>query len=154
MKKLKKFYINNRIYCILMCISIFSIALICILTVVYFVNQTKSSPYGNRLNGKDSVIINETKKEELSKIIKDNGKISKCSINVNGKIIYINVYLSEGTIEEAQGIAIKVVQGLSDDEREFYDLNFGFVKEGDNSFTIMGYKKSGNTIISWTGVNE
>ena len=43
MGKLKGFYKNNRIYCIMMAISIFCIALIGVAFLVYFINQTKIS---------------------------------------------------------------------------------------------------------------
>lgn len=153
MNKIKKFYKNNRVYCILMGISIFCIALICVLGVGYFINQTKNSVYGNRLNGIDSVIISDEHKNEVIDAIKENGNVSKAVINVKGKIIYINVYLEDGKIDDAQSLAIKSLNCFTDDEKEFYDINFSFVKEGDNGFTIMGYKKSDAAIISWTKVN-
>lgn len=153
MNKLKRFYRNNRIYCILMGISVFCIALICVIAVMYFVNQTQKSNYGNRLNGIESVYISDEHKDEVIKEINDNGKISKVSINVKGKIIYINVYLEDGKPSDAQALAIKALGVFSDDEKDYYDINFSFVKEGDSGFTIMGYKKSDATIISWTKVN-
>ena len=55
MGKLKGFYKNNRIYCIMMAISIFCIALIGVAFLVYFINQTKTDAYGDRLNGIENV---------------------------------------------------------------------------------------------------
>ena len=59
MNNIKKFYKNNRIYCILMGVSIFCLALIAVLGIVYFVNQTKNDKYGDRLNGIESVQITD-----------------------------------------------------------------------------------------------
>ena len=75
MKKLKKFYKNNRIYCILMGISLFCLALIAMLFVVYFVNQTKNDTYGNRLNGIESMEISDSEKDEIVNVIKENDVI-------------------------------------------------------------------------------
>ena len=43
-KKLKNFYKNNRIYSILMIISLFCLILMASGVVIYFVNQTDSKP--------------------------------------------------------------------------------------------------------------
>ena len=87
MKKLKKFYKNNRIYCILMGISLFCLALIAMLFVVYFVNQTKNDTYGNRLNGIESMEISDSEKDEIVNVIKENDKVDKATVNIKGKII-------------------------------------------------------------------
>lgn len=155
MKKLKGFYQNNRIYCILMGISILCISLVAIAVLLYFINQTKTDVYGNRLNGIESVAISTEHKDEVISFINEQEIVEKSSINVQGKIIYINVYLNDGKVDDAQSIAVKILEQFTDDEKEFYDLNFTFTKEDseDTTFPIMGYKKSDKTIISWTKVN-
>ena len=65
MNNIKKFYKNNRIYCILMGVSIFCLALIAVLGIVYFVNQTKNDKYGDRLNGIESVQITDDHINEM-----------------------------------------------------------------------------------------
>ena len=66
--------------------------------------------------------------------------------------------LKEGTTEDAQGIAIKSLEYLSTEEKEFYDINFIFTNtaEDDNAkfFPLMGYKKSDATLISWIKQSE
>lgn len=156
MKKIKEFYKNNRIYCILMGIGIFCVALIAIAFVSYFVNQTKGDTYGNRLVGIENVKITDTHKTELINQIKQDKKVDKVSVNIKGKIIYINIYLNEGKYEDAQNIAIKSLEALTTDEKDFYDINFTFAKtkkEENSVFPVMGYKKSDATIISWTKAN-
>ena len=87
----------------------------------------------------------------------ENKMVDKVTINVKGKLIYINVYLNSGKKEDAQSIAIKSLDLLTDEEKEFYDINFTFSKESKSeqeaSFIMMGYKKSDATIISWTKDN-
>lgn len=157
MGKLKGFYRNNRIYCIMMGISIFCIALIGVAFLMYFINQTKTDAYGDRLNGIENVKISDKHKEEIISGIKENKMVDSVTINVKGKLIYINVYLNSGKREDGQSIAIKSLDLLTEEEKEFYDINFTFSKEAksekDTGFVMMGYKKSDATIISWTKDN-
>lgn len=154
MKKLKKFYKNNRIYCILMGISLFCLALIAMLFVVYFVNQTKNDTYGNRLNGIESMEISDNEKDEIVNAIKENDKVDKATVNIKGKIIYVNVYLLDGNRDLANSIAVKVLNTLNEEKKDFYDINFSFNKDDDEAFPFMGYKKSDATIISWSKVSD
>ena len=85
MGKLKGFYKNNRIYCIMMAISIFCIALIGVAFLVYFINQTKTDAYGDRLNGIENVKITDKHKEEVIAGIKENKMVDKVTNNVKGK---------------------------------------------------------------------
>ena len=118
MKKLKKFYKNNRIYCILMGISLFCLALIAMLFVVYFVNQTKNDTYGNRLNGIESMEISDNEKDEIVNAIKESDKVDKATVNIKGKIIYVNVYLLDGNRDLANSIAVKVLNTLNEEKKE------------------------------------
>ena len=154
MKKLKKFYKNNRIYCILMGISLFCLALIAMLFVVYFVNQTKNDTYGNRLNGIESMEISDNEKDEIVNVIKESDKVDKATLNIKGKIIYVNVYLLDGNRDLANSIAVKVLNTLNEEKKDFYDINFSFNKDDDEAFPFMGYKKSDATIISWSKVSD
>ncbi len=153
MSKIKGFYQNNRIYCILMAISLFCIALIIAAFVVYFVEQTKTDSYGNRLDGIENVQITDEHKEEIASFIKENDKVESVVINIKGKIIYITTTLKDGKTTDAESIAIKSLEKLTEDEKNFYDINFTFDKKDDDTFPIMGYKKSNATIISWTKNN-
>lgn len=154
MKKLKGFYQNNRIYCILMGISILCLALIAVAFLIYFINQTKSDVYGNRLNGIENIPISEDEKNAAKTFLDEQEIVDKSNINIKGKIIYINIYLKDGKVEDAQGLAIKTLEKFTEDEKNFYDINFIFVKENsdDATFPIMGYKKSDKTIISWSKI--
>lgn len=154
MKKLKKFYKNNRIYCILMGISLFCLAIIAMLFVVYFVNQTKNDTYGNRLNGIESMEISDSEKDEIVNVIKESDKVDKATVNIKGKIIYVNVYLLDGNRDLANSIAVKVLNTLNEEKKDFYDINFSFNKDDDEAFPFMGYKKSDATIISWSKVSD
>ena len=68
MKKFKEFYKKNRVYSILMIVSLICIVSILVGVIVYFVGQTAKDKYGNRLDGIKSVEINSDKKNEISNV--------------------------------------------------------------------------------------
>ena len=85
--------------------------------------------------------------------IEKNELVEKASISVKGKIVYITVTLKDGKRQDAEGIAVKSLSGLTEDEKAFYDVSFAFTKNEDEAFPILGYKKSDATIISWSKVS-
>ena len=157
MNKIKSFYRNNRVFVILMTVA--SICLIAILAIVltYLLGQNNGEVYGNRLNGIETVLIDDHKITTIENMIKEDEKVDKVKVKVIGRIIYINTYLTSGKGSDAKNIAIKSLDAFNDDEKPFYDISFIFDKpndEEDKTFPIMGYKKSDNTIISWTNFSE
>lgn len=157
MKKFKKFYKNNRIFVILMGVALFCIAVIAIIFGYIILTQNKGNLYGNRLNGIETVKIEKNRLTELEDTIKENEKVEKVSSRIKGKLIYINIYLNDGKLDDAKNIAIKSLEFFTEDEKNFYDISYSINKTGeeeDVSFTVMGYKKSDNTIISWTNYSE
>ena len=136
MNNIKKFYKNNRIYCILMGVSIFCLALIAVLGIVYFVNQTKNDKYGDRLNGIESVQITDDHINEMVSEIEKNELVEKASISVKGKIVYITVTLKDGKRQDAEGIAVKSLSGLTEDEKAFYDVSFAFTNNDTNRIAV------------------
>ena len=132
-----------------------------------FVNQTNTNVYGNRLAGIENVEINSEKQKEIIDFLEEQKIVDKASINIKGKMMYITVYLNTIKVDDAQSIAIKSLDKLTEDEKNFYDINYTFTKEAlkeenseenkenaeEKTFVMMGYKKSDKTIISWTKVN-
>ena len=117
-------------------ISLFCLALIAMLFVVYFVNQTKNDTYGNRLNGIESMEISDSEKDEIVNVIKESDKVDKATVNIKGKIIYVNVYLLDGNRDLANSIAVKVLNTLNEEKKDFYDINFSFNKDAELFGTI------------------
>lgn len=156
MKKLKGFYKNNRIFVILMGIAIFCVAIIASAFLYIVLSQNSGELYGNRLNGIETVQISKDRLTTLENTIKEDTKVEKVSSRIQGKIIYINIYVKEGKVEDAKNIAIKSLDFFNNDEKSFYDIAFTLNKDDveDVIFPILGYKKSDNTIISWTNFSE
>lgn len=157
MSKLKGFYHNNRIYVILMGVSLGCLALILVVFVYYFLSQNNTGIYGNRLNGIENVKITDDKLEGIKKAIEENTIVDHASLKIKGKIVYINIYIKEEKIDEAKNVAIKSLELFEEEQSSVFDVLFTIDSIGDaekNVFPIMGSKKSDNTIISWAKYGE
>ena len=152
-KKLKDFYGRNRVYSILMIVSIICIIAILMGVVLYFFNQTSKDKYGNRLNGIEKIKINEKKSKELESKITENELVNKTTIDIKGRLIYIDFVLDSGKHSDAEAIAQAILELFSEEERKFYDIQFiveNLNKEEEENFPVMGYIKKGDSVIKWT----
>ena len=153
MKNFKEFYKRNRVYSILMLVSLVCIVSILVGVIVYFVGQTTKDKYGNRLDGIDNVKITDTKKSEVENKIKDNELVDSVKINIKGKLIYVNIELKTGKHSDSEAICQSALENFSEDEKKFYDIQY-IVTNNDTSieenFPVMGYIKAGNSVIKWT----
>ena len=145
-KKFKKFYKYNRIYCILMMISLFCFLLMGTGVIVYFVSQINTSKYGNRLNG-----INEFNQDEIVNNLENSYtdvKILDKSIRIQGKIIYIELSIEPTTTnEEIQTICTTSLNVISEEVKAFFDLQFIVKREGLSPY--MGSKNHSKANITW-----
>lgn len=115
------------------------------------VNDTEAI-YGNRLEGIEQVEIKNSTKSSIIKNIEETEKTEKVSVNVQGKIINISITLKEDTSrDDAKQLGDKVLEKLSDKEKEFYDVQV-FIKKTteDASFPIIGYRHHTKTSFTWT----
>lgn len=145
-KKFKKFYKYNRIYCILMMISLFCFLLMGTGIIAYFVGQINTSKYGHRLD--------EIDKFNQSEIIKNlensytDAKIKDKSIRIQGKIVYIELNVDPATTnEEVQTICTSSLNAITDEEKAYFDLQFIIKREGFT--TYMGSKNHSKGNITW-----
>lgn len=146
LQKLKNFYKNNRIYSILMIISLICLILMASGVIAYFVNQTVSNPYGNRLDGIESHDI-KNELEEIRKYLEES-KVVSSNVRTQGKIIYIDVELEKTkTNEDIQNIALGTLKLLPDEAKSYYDVQYIFKREGMTPY--LGSKSSSKTVISW-----
>lgn len=147
-KKMRKFYKNNRIYCILMIISIFCIILMGASVIIYFINQSNTNPYGTRLEGIEKHELGSTL-ADLESFYKEQAGVKSVSARLQGKIIYVSVTV-EDTIknEEIQNMATSCLEKISDENKAFYDVQFIFTRPSYTPY--FGSKISTNTMITWT----
>lgn len=152
-KKLKSFYKNNRVYSILMIISIICIVAILVGVVLYFLGQTSKDKYGNRLEGIEKVEIKESKLNDIEKKITENELVNNVDAVLKGKLVYITITLNTGTHADTESIAQSSLDLFSEEEKAFYDIQYIVDNKDDKieeNFPVMGYIKAGNSVIKWT----
>ena len=152
-KKLKSFYKNNRVYSILMIISIICIVAILVGVVLYFLGQTSKDKYGNRLEGIEKVEIKESKLNDIEKKITENELVKSTDAVIRGKLVYITITLNTGTHADTESIAQSSLDLFSEEEKAFYDIQYIVDNKDDKieeNFPVMGYIKAGNSVIKWT----
>ena len=146
-KKLRTFYKNNRIYCILIMISLACLLLLGIGVICYFIGQATSSSYGNRLDNIDQYKVDNELKE-LEAFYKSSEGVKSASVRLQGKIIYVDVEMDDAkTNEDIQNIATSSLVKLTDDQKSFYDIQFIFTRSKLHPY--FGSKAHSNTIITW-----
>jgi len=152
LKKLKSFYKNNRVYSILMVISIICILAIIIGVICYFLGQTSKNVYGNRLEGIEKVKLTDKNKKSIEDGIKSNDIVESVEVDLRGKLIYITFTIKEGTHKDVETISQTSYDSIDEKIKKFYDIQYIVDSKADTeeNFPIMGYIKSGNKVISWT----
>ena len=152
-KNIRSFYKRNRVYSILMIISIICIVSILVGVLVYFFGQTNKDKYGNRLEGIESVKISDSKISEIENKISENELVKETKIDIKGKLIYINITLNTGKHSDSEAIAQASLELYSEEEKAFYDIQYiveNIDKEITENFPVMGYIKAGGSVIKWT----
>ncbi len=147
MKNLKKFYQNNRIYCILMIVSAICLLIILISVVAYFLGQTHTSKYGHRIDDiAEYPIDNEL--NDLKSFFESNDKVVSVTTDIRGKIVYVTVQFKEDVAnEDIETICTQSLEKLTKEQKEYYDIQYINKRDGLNPY--LGSKSARQTIISW-----
>lgn len=151
MKKLIKFYKNNRIYCILMIISLICLLVIIISLILYFTSQISNSKYGHRLDDiGEHPVQNEL--NELKSYFESNDKVLYVSIDTRGKIIYVTIQVKpELANSDIQTLCTESLSKLTDEQKVYYDIQFIAKRDGLNPY--IGSKSASKTVIAWANFN-
>ena len=102
MEKLKGFYRNNRIFVILMGIATVCLIVIFVVLFMYFTGQRGGNLWGNRLTGIEAVPIADNRLREIETYLSELEIVNRASTRIIGRVIYINVFLNDGTGADAQ----------------------------------------------------
>lgn len=156
---MKKFYKENRVFVILMGIALVCIAIIIWIFAGYILDSSAGNKYGNRLDGIKDVEIKDDKIEEMEAAILEMEKVEDVKINLHGKLVNFNIYFgTDASLEETQNVSISCIEFFEEDYLNFYDLQFFVIKPDTEdpttgetiSNSIIGYKKAGETTITWS----
>lgn len=126
--------------------------------LLFFVNKiffsANGNPvYGNRLEGINEVVIDNSQYEKMEQEMQDGTNISKISTNLSGKTVNIIITVGDTvTKEQAKEYGNKTLEYFDAKQIAFYDFQV-FVKKNNDSlsdFPIIGYKHYTTSSFSWT----
>ena len=151
MKKIKELWNSNRVLFVLIVILIACFTAILVVALTFFYSKNVSN-YGTRLDDIDKYPITDKIKSNYKETLLENEHISKVTINVIGRIIYIHLIFDENQLlEDAKTIAINSLDLFEEDILGYYDINFDL--KSDN-FVIFGAKNAITEQVSWNNNRE
>lgn len=158
MKKLKKFWKENRVLMVLAIILVICLIVMLVVAITYFYGSS-DNVYGNRLEVTEKVPLNTKLLDDISQAMQLKENVGEVSVTNKGKIVYINIKFSTATeMEKAKKIAEEAVTMFNEDELEVYDIQFTIASGGNESFkayTLMGARNSsGSGIVIWNNYTE
>ena len=154
---MKKMYNENRTLFIILMIALVCILISFILLFKYFYFGNGQSKYGDRLQGIETVEINNNRIDEIKNNISQDPIVSSINIDIIGKIIYTKIIFNESaTLVEAESVAVKSLELFTDDEKNYYDFEFTLYQdstEQKEGFRIMGAKNVNGSNLVWNNNN-
>ena len=154
---MKSYFHNNKAIGLLFGIIAISMIIIIVFTLKYFYFGNGQTNYGDRLDGINAVKISAAKKSEIISKINADELVKACTIEITGKIVYINLeFENKSSLIEAESKALAVLDEFSEKEEAFYDFQFTLkqTSSADNDgFIISGAKNVKGTNLIWNNNN-
>lgn len=151
---MKKMFKQNRVFTSLMLVSLVCFIIMLVVVYIYFFSTSSKNKYGDRLGGINEVKVKESKLKEIEDTIGTEKNVKSISIDLQGKIFYVIVYLNDESLPvDGVNASNKVFTMFEDKEKAFYDFQFIITKkelQSSDVFPIMGYKNAESSSIIWT----
>jgi len=148
---MKKMWNENRVLFLLIVILIICfIAIVCVALTFFYSKDVGS--YGDRLADIEKYPITEKDKDEYQEKLLENEGVTKVTMNIKGRVIYVHVEFSEEVdLEDAKAMMVNSLELIGEDNLSYYDVEF--ILKSDN-FTILGAKNTTIDYISWNNNRE
>ena len=138
-------------------VIIISVFFILVLVVAFFIQETffsnkSNAIYGDRLKGIEKVKLTKNNKSDIIAALEEDSAVQKTSVSLQGKIINVIITVNDDVgVDTSKSLAGKILEKLSDGQKEFYDVQV-FVKKNSDAtdFPIIGYKHSSKDGFAWT----
>ena len=124
LKKLKNKFKSNKILLLLGGILVVCFILILLALFKYFYGAANNTKYGDRLDGISEYKLDKNLNKEIETLYSDS-EVDSVTVKTSGKIIYLTIDLDKvKTKEDAKAIALKSLDKFSDEEKQYYDIQF------------------------------
>lgn len=155
-KLFKKMKDNKLITMLIILLILFMILGIVAIKVLIFPNY-KVDKYGDRLNGMENVLIDDSRFNEVIGSVEVLEGLEIKNTKLTGKIVNIFINVSgDISISEVKDFSNKLVLSFNENELKYYDFQVFLTGEGDN-YPSIGYKNKKSAELFWNiegGNNE
>ena len=145
-----EFIKKNKILVSLLAIAI--IFFVAILIIIFSNLSIGNNEYGNRLDNIEKYPISNEVIEEIKTDISSYEKVTSISYNLEGKLANFILTVDDSLEEEtAKNYANKILENLSDDIKNYYDIQVLVDSDNDESdvYPIIGYKHKTTDVFVW-----
>ncbi len=142
-----------KILLVLLFILIVCFVIIGIMFYKYFYSGISTTKYGDRLDGIENYKLSDTLESDIKSLYEKTSSINKVSIDVKGRIIYINIAFKESVkVDTAKSEAVKALDKIGEENLKYYDVQFVLTYSGDeenSNFPIFGAKSANSLKVVW-----
>ena len=148
MDKIKKIWGENKVLFVLAMILIICFGVLAGVAIVYGYG-TNDTNYESLAKIQDGVL------SKAENTIKEKERVTKVSVNLKRKTVYISIDFSEGTtMDEAKAVATSSLEVFSEKDLKEADLSFVITVPGNSGFTLWGARNThGSGEIMWGNYN-
>lgn len=145
---------DNTMLWILIGILVVCFLMIGFLFYKYFYSGISTSKYGDtRLEGIEKYPLSETLEQDINDLYKDEKSVNNVKVNVEGRIIYINIDFKESIkVDSAKSIATKALEKVGEENLTYYEVQYILTYSGEeenNNFPVFGSKNASSLKVVW-----
>lgn len=109
---------------------------------LFIVPVFSNNKYGDRLDGIDKHKISSDTVNDIESSLKGNDKVKDVTYNNEGRILNFVITVSNDmSADDAKKLGDTILDKISDDDKEYYDIQILIDTEEDNdNYPIAGYK--------------
>ena len=136
--------------------GIFILLLLIFFIVFFIVPLFGNNKYGDRLDGIEDHEVSDDVVNDIEDAVKGNEFVTDFSYHDEGRILnFIITINSDTALDTAKGLADPVLDGLSDDLKEYYDVEIFLTTEDDSDiYPVIGYHPKEAENVSWSNVGD
>lgn len=122
--------------------AIFLAIFLLIVIWLFIVPLFSNNKYGDRLDGIENHKISSSTVNDIESTIKENQMVSEVEYHNEGRILnFIITVSSEMSVEDAKSLGNVILDKISDDDKEYYDIQVLIDTEDESeNYPIAGYK--------------
>ena len=154
LKNLKGFILKNKLLSVLLFLLILIIILGLVAIKVFIFPSYGVSNYGNRLDGIDSVKLDDNRFDDVKNSFGSVDGFTIDKFRLSGKIVNILITADDSiSVDSVKSNCNKLIEKFSDDELKFYDFQV-FVTGSSDVYPMIGYKNKNSEGLYWNYEGE